>query len=488
MPGGNIRNSNKEGLHMREIIKTRFQLKTTVMFIVTMVMMVLVIGMTTIVSHAEEGKVTASSVKIRASADTNSEMIGGALQGDVLTITGEVPDADGVHTWYQVTFEGNRTGYVRSDLMQKVSGGSTGTSTTPATNPSTVAGDVTALQPVSAKVTGEQVRVRSNASTSGSIVSTVQRDAVLTVVGMAKDSEQKTWYQVNFSDASGQLSGYVREDFVSVEGEIVPADQAPTEPDPVVTDPVEPSPTQEPEPVHKDYETQLYNEEWYLADYLEDAMYPISDLLVAGPKNKELYEEAEAKLKSTRIIMIILVILVVVLALATTLLFFKVKDMMDAAYFEEVEKETMRNRQGQRSSGKASMPTVGAGNKSSGGSQQKSSGSGQTRPAGSGSQPRPSGSGQARPAGSSGQSRPSGSGQARPAGSSGQSKPSGSGQQAKPAGGQSGSGQQTSRPAGQQGKPVSRETQNPPKQSKNFMADDDEFDFEYLNWDGEEDN
>ena len=472
---------------MRETVKIRFELKTKVMFIMTVMMMVLVFGMTTIISHAEEGKVTASSVKIRASADTNSEMIGGALQGDVLTITGEVPDADGVHTWYQVTFEGTRTGYVRSDLMQKVSGGGTSTPSAPTVNPSSVVGDVTALQPVSAKVTGEQVRVRSNASTSGSIVSTVQRDAMLTIVGMATDSEQKTWYQVNFSDASGQLSGFVRYDFVSVEGEIIPADQVPVEPDPVVTDPVDPVVTDpvEPEPVHKDYETQQFDGVWNLVDYVQNQRYPIEDLFNAGKQNKQLYDEAEAKLKSTRIIMIILVVLVVVLALATTLLFFKVRDMMDAAYFEEVEKETIRNRQGQRSSGKASMPTVGAGSRSSGGSQQKSSGSSQSRPSGSGQQ-RPAGSGSQRPSGS-GQQKPAGSSSQRPSGNS-QQRPAGSGQQSRSAGGQANSGQQTSKPAGQQSRPASREGQNSSKQSKNFMADDDEFDFEYLNWDGEEDN
>ncbi len=467
---------------MRETVKTRVQVKTAIMFVVTMMMVVLVTGMNTIISHAEEGKVTASSVNIRASADSNSEALSGALQGDILPITGEVPDADGVHTWYQVTFEGNRTGYVRSDLMQKVSGDGTGTS-------SAAGGEVTALQPVSAKVTGEQVRVRSEASTSGNIVSTVQRDVMLTVVGMAKDNEQQTWYQVNFSDATGQMSGFVRYDFVSVEGEIIPADQIPAEPDPVVTDPVDPVvATPDPAPMHKDYDTQLYNDDWYLVDYVQEGMYPISDLLQAGPKNLELYQNAEAKLKSSKILIIILVALVVVLALATTLLIFKIRDMMDAAYFEEVEKETIRKRQDQRASGKASMPTVGAGSRSSGGTQQKnsggsqakSSGSGQTRPAGSSGQ-RPAGSGQARPAGSSGQ-RPAGSGQAKPAASSGQ-RPAGSGQ-AKPAG----SNGQRPAGSGQQSRPVSREEQNTPKQSKNFMAEDDEFDFEYLNWDGEEDN
>lgn len=150
---------------------------------------VLMFGLMTIVSHAEEVTVTASSVKIRASADVNSGMIGGAMAGEKLQVTGEVTGADN-YTWYQVTGEfenGATTGYVRSDCVSKT--GSTGTPaapattnpTTPATTPAT---DVSAVQPVTAKVTGEQVRVRSNASTSGSIVSTVRRDVVLTVLAM----------------------------------------------------------------------------------------------------------------------------------------------------------------------------------------------------------------------------------------------------------------------------------------------------------------
>lgn len=500
VPGGNIRNSNKEGLHMRETCKTRFQLRATIMFVVTLMMVMLLTDMTTIISHAEEIKITASSVVIRASADVNSEMIGGAMAGQTLQLTGEVAGSDG-HTWYQVTFEGDngtRTGYVRSDLASKVDGTGTtpATTTTPTTPASTPATEVIALQPISAKVKGgSSINVRSNASTSGTVVSKVQRDVALTVVGEAKDSESQTWFQVNFSNASGQVTGFIRGDYVILEGERVPVEQTPEPPEDPVVDPVEPEPTQA--PVHRDYETQLYDEDgWNLLDYTKTpaVRYPIADLLEAADsstENQKKYEESRAQLKSTKVIMIILVILVIVLALAATLLFFKIRDMMDAAYFEEVEKETIRRRQG--SGGKASMPTVGSGSrpadssqqKTSGSSQQRPSGSGQSRPAGGGQQ-RSSGSSQQRPAGS-GQQRPSGSGQARPAGS--QQRPSGSGQakprpagegQQKPAGG----GQ--ARPAGQQGRPA--ETQNASRQSKNFMTEEDEFDFEYLNWDGEEDN
>ena len=509
---------------MRETAKIRMQLKAMVMAVAAMAVMVLAFGLTTIISHAEDAKVTASSVKIRAGADTGTEMIGGALNGEILPITGETTGADG-YTWYQVTFEGGtKTGYVRSDLVQKVgSGTGTGnqitpdtpaTPNTPNTPTSTPATEVTAVQPVNAKVTGEQVRVRSNASTSGTVVETVPRDTILTVTGTAQDSEGKSWYQVSFTGAGGQATGFVREDFVTLEGELLPPATNPVEPEaPEVTDPVEPEPT--PPPEQKDYDTKKYEDGWYLMDYTgeQGVRYLISDLYESTANYKKLREEGDAQMKSMRIIMIILVVAVILLALTATLLFFKIRDMMDAAYFEEVEKETVRKRQGQRSSGKADMPTGGTGSRSGGSGQSRPAGNGQSRSGGS-SQARPSGAGQSRPAGS-GQARPSGAGQSRPAGS-GQARPSGTGQsrpagigQARPSGtGQSrpaGSGQARpsgagqSRPAGsgqarpaqqpagrQQERPAARE--NPSGQARNFLADDDEFDFEYLNWDGEEEN
>lgn len=474
-------------MHMRETGKTRIQLKAMAMAAAAVITAVLMFGLMTIVSHAEEVTVTASSVKIRASADVNSGMIGGAMAGEKLQVTGEVTGADN-YTWYQVTGEfenGATTGYVRSDCVSKT--GSAGTTTpaaptttnptTPATTPAT---DVSAVQPVTAKVTGEQVRVRSNASTSGSIVSTVRRDVVLTVTGTAQDSENKTWYQVSFTDASGQMTGFIREDFVSLEGELTPPVTDPVEPevptDPV--DPVEPEPT--PTPVQKDYDTQYYEPGedevggWYLLDYSSGQRYLITQLFETNQKNKTLYEEGQAQLKTMRIIMIILVVAVILLALTATLLFFKIRDMMDAAYFEEVEKETIRTRQGQRSGGKASMPTVGAsGNRSSA-----------ARPGGQ-SQQRPAGSSQQRVSGSQSQQKPAGSSQQRTSSGQSQQKPGSAGQKPRPAG----NGQQRPQNRGtQQERPVSREQQNASRPAKNFVADDDEFDFEYLNWDGEEDN
>lgn len=180
---------------------------------------------------------------------------------------------------------------------------------------------------------------------------------------------------------------------------------------------------------------------------------------------------------------------------------------------------------------------------SGGGSAARPSGSSQTaRPSGNGTGARPSGSSQGRPPGSgtgtrpagSSVSRPSASSQARPAGNGTSSRPSGSSQSrtpgsgtgARPAGsaarpsgaGTRHAGSQAEGPAtdtispafdmtGQTARPeqIKRETARSleeqqiqrksrpaaketaaPRKPKNFMTDDDEFEFEFLNWDGEE--
>lgn len=62
------------------------------------------------------GKVTAPSAKIRKSADINSEVIGSSSNGKTITITAQVTDAAGT-VWYEVYVDSNTKGYIRSDLV-----------------------------------------------------------------------------------------------------------------------------------------------------------------------------------------------------------------------------------------------------------------------------------------------------------------------------------------------------------------------------------
>ena len=62
------------------------------------------------------GKVTAPSAKIRKSADINSEVVGSSSNGKTITITAQVTDAAGT-VWYEVYVDSNTKGYIRSDLV-----------------------------------------------------------------------------------------------------------------------------------------------------------------------------------------------------------------------------------------------------------------------------------------------------------------------------------------------------------------------------------
>lgn len=466
------------------------------------VMMCFMFVQLSITTWAAEGKVTAQAAKIRASASTTSEQVGSAVRGETYTITGEETGADG-YVWYKITFDGNKSGYVRSDLMQK-SGEVTNTGGS--INPSV---EVTDVQPISATITGSSVRVRSDASTNGTILAGVVRDSVVTITGQAKDTQNKTWYRVTFSSENGEVTGFIREDFLSVSGTVTPVVDAPVVNDPVVNDPVvndpvvsEPGGNNTPALVN-DYETIEDGDVWYLVDNTRGQKYKIADIIKSIEDNPKVFQEYQEKVNSQKTWIVILVIIVVALGIAVTLLFLKVKEVMDEAYFTAVEKETIRQRQGQKAGTgngnsqktKQVMHTVGAANGTKQGVPKATS------------VPKPSGNSGQRPA----QQKPSGAApqtvkvsnpaetrapkpvgqQQRPAGTPGAQKPAGV------AGGQRPSAPTTQQkpvaPAGQQAKPAQqRPAEGAGKQawqSKNFMTEeDDDFEFEFLNWDGNDEN
>ena len=487
-----------------------------------------------IVSHAESAaKVTASSAKIRKSADSSSEVIGSAAKDKTISIKSQTKGADG-YTWYEVYVDANTLGYIRSDLVSITDGStpssSSGTTTTttttttatpaPAVNETPV--EVTAVEPLSATVTGGQsVRVRSNASTTSQIVTTAENGMVLTVTGQATGTDGKTWYQVTFISNSIEVTGFIRSDYVALSGEL----QAPVTEQPTEEQPVEEQP-EDTQTASKDWDTQLQGDAWYLLDMAGQKQYKIEDLFNSIDQITEInaqFDTDQKKLKSQKAVIIVLVILLVFLAAAVTLLIFKIKDMMDAADFSDAEESVRRRRvdrpktgrpQGGRPAGQSSRPQgtqrvmheVGAERRPTGHGQRSVTGQ-QVRPAGQGVRPvadqqvRPAGQGvrpvadqQARPAGQG--VRPVAGQQARPAG---QGVRPVAGQQARPAGqGVRPVAGQQARPAGQSGRPVAPQVDRPARpvrnggnqdpgwKSKNFMSDDDEFEFEFLNWDGDE--
>ena len=127
------------------------------------------------------GTVTATSLRVRKSASTQSETIAYYAQGDRVTIVGETAG------WYRVKLENGSYGYVSADYIDLET-------------PETVQRE--------AYSTGNNVRVRAQPSTSGVILSTVSFGDAFTVLG----DEQNGWYQVRLKD---NTEGYIYGDYVS---------------------------------------------------------------------------------------------------------------------------------------------------------------------------------------------------------------------------------------------------------------------------------
>ncbi len=499
-----------------------------------------------IVSHAESAaKVTAASANIRKEPNSTSETIGSTERDKVISIKSQVQGSDG-YTWYEVYVNADTLGYIRSDLVQITDGTTPPTGSAPATStppPSTPTQaptaqipdeplvDVTAVNPASAAVTGgESVRIRQNASTTSRIITTVKNGMALTITGMATGTDGKQWYQVTLLSNGAETTGFIRSDFTTVKAEeLTPLTADPPAEEPPAEEPPADNPEAPVEPAEeKAYETILQDGQWMLVDvegkYSNNPgeAFSIDTVMEGVKKNAAMYEESEKTVKMQKIIIIILVIILVIAAAAITLLIFKVKDITDAQYFNEVENETLQRR-GARTQGGGQKAIQTAGNERQGGrgaGARQGASQGQQRPQGG----RPAGASQGqrpqggRPAGASQGQRPQGS---RPAGEGQGQRPQGgrpAGEGQRPQGGRpAGEGQrpQGGRPAGAQGqrpqgarpaeqppqgnqrpasqgqrpqgnRPASQGQQNPGWQSKNFMADEDEFEFEFLNYDGDD--
>lgn len=463
---------------------------------------------------AGQAKVTApNGAKIRESADTGSTMVGGAEKDKVLSVLGQTQGADG-YTWYQVQVNDTTTGYVRSDLVE-VSGdipegtaGGEGGGEGAGGGESVPPAEVTQVNPVSATIEGEGVEIRDSASLTGGVLGTVPGGTAVTVTGYVTDAEGTTWYQANYISGETQVDGFLLADACTLSADLTPLGQEPA------GNETPPEPTQEPEPAR--YELVENNGEWLLVDNVKDPGngYSIEKLMDGLQNNAQMYYASEAKVKNQKIIIIVLVFLLVAAVAGIAFLVFKIRDTMDSAYFNEVENETLRrkNASGNPGKQKPAMHTVGpkdqpprtAGPRPAGTAQRPAGSTGQ-KPAAATGQRSPGTEAKAgsgiqgqRTAGRSAGTRPAGSVQGQGQRPAQGARLAGSAQGQRSAGAAPRTGTQGQRPVGAQGarRPEGAQPKAPqgarPVQSaqkaqpKNFMADDDEFEFEFLNYDGDE--
>ncbi len=261
-----------------------------------------------------DGKVTvtAESINVRATASTSAAIVGGAFNGESYDVISSENDSNG-YTWYKIKLSDGTEGYVRGDYV--TASGVTTASTTEATDEtgSSEAPVLTEVEPVGAYVT-EDVNVRQGASTSDTIVTQAKTNTAVSVTAYEKGSDGKTWYSVSFSDSNGaQVSGFIREDFIRLDGELVEKTQEPEAVEEVVEEEVQEE--VEETVVYNDYEAvySVDDDTWYLNNYIAGTKTKITDLLSAADLYNNAVDEYEGKLKTKNIIIGVLIAVVIAL-------------------------------------------------------------------------------------------------------------------------------------------------------------------------------
>ena len=491
----------------------RFMAKTAMAFAFAVVILAMTNALEA--SAANTGKVTASAAKVRESASTSSEAIASVTKGDTVSIVGQVTGDDG-KIWYEIHVNADTKGYVRSDLVQ-VDGTVSNTGSTSSS------ADVTKLNPVSAKVTGNQVNVRKSADAKSDKITSVDKGTVLTIVGKVTGTDKKVWYKVEFVSNNKDVTGFIRSDFVDVQGELTPYQEPSSEPDvedePVVTPPPAQNDPEPEVPVSKKYETTEIDGKWYLTNNDTGENYRLEELIKLSADNAEKLKEAEKDMKSQKGAIIVLVIILVLVIAVVALAVVRFKDLiMDELTGMKGSPVPQRpaNRKPLPPASHRPRPTMQG---------QRPAGAPQGRPVAPQGQ-RPAGAPQGRPVAPQGQ-RPAGAPQGRPVAPQGQRPVAPQGQRPVAPQGQRPVAPQGQRPvAPQPQKPAADEdgpslsgintafdmTATPAadvaevtkksveeqaiqknvaedtsaKKAKNFMSEDDEFEFEFLNM--EEDN
>ena len=295
------------------------------------------------------GTVTADSAKIREKADTSSDVVGSAAKGKTVSIRNEVQDASGT-VWYEVYIDANTTGYIRSDLVEKNDGGQTASqgNTQPESSASGASVDPgTFIDAQYATVTPETIKVRTAPSTSEAVVDRLAKDAQVIVSGQSDGNDGKLWYYVTFTGTdNAERTGYIRSDLLSL-GEMVPVpEEEIPESEPQETEP-------EPEiPVNNDYKLTCEpgpdgSDVWYLTDNTnadgsnKSKKYPVEQLMEVTRARSES-DAANAKtLVRQRVTIIVLIVLLVISIALIVIMALKLRDV----YYEEYEDEDEEERE-----------------------------------------------------------------------------------------------------------------------------------------------
>lgn len=265
------------------------------------------------------GEVTGSSVKVRASASTDAEVVASVRAGDELDVTDAVSGTDG-QVWYKIAVSADQVGYIRSDFVTLASGAQAPSTATPGTT------QVTPMAEQNGHTNTNNVKVRQQASTGSAEIDRLNQDTVFTVSGTAQDTDGKTWYQVSYVDDGVGINGFIRSDLVTLmekEQEEIQEEVIEVE-DPDIEEPEIPTPEKNYEAVYTMDENGEYV--WYLYDRTAGQRYKVDQLLQVNKEDKEELENLSSANFGLKIALIISICLLIMLIVAVVFYILKMKE------------------------------------------------------------------------------------------------------------------------------------------------------------------
>ena len=281
------------------------------------VAMVCILDVFSSVSFASSGK-TNSNAKIRKEANPGSTQLGLAEKGTTVEISGESKGTDG-KTWYKVTVK-DITGYIRSDLIDVSSDTSSTDSGNSSSSTTTTVDGLEQVVQIAATVSGgNSVRIRTSASTANSnnILTTAANGTKVTVVARTTGSDKKLWYQIKLTVDGKEVMGYIRNDYLTLSGEVKPLTEENITPQETDTTPSE-NKQQEEQPKNtetptqtKRYDTKFMNDKWYMLDYDANKQYDIDQVFSAAKEFEEKYLTEQAKTKKLKTWLTVFILLAI---------------------------------------------------------------------------------------------------------------------------------------------------------------------------------
>ena len=336
---------------------------------------IMVFGLSTISSLAATGTVTAGTAKIREKASTDSTVVASTSKGTKVDIVGAEKDSSGT-VWYKVPVSGGSYGYVRSDLIETsdtISVTDNSSSSSASTSTSTVEATVpTAIGEQAATVNSStNVKVRAGASTQHDVVTSLPNGTAITLIGEANDAAGNKWYQLRCEYNGKTIEGYIRSDLIAIGSntssadgtdntDAASSDGSETADGSEVTDGSEAEGTdalqevdgseetqeEQTDTEHNDYEVVYMTDtenpdtgKYYLYNNIDGTMADVEVLFSTVTTANENVAKLEAESSQKNIIIIILAVVIVLLFIGVTILIIKLKGAYEYDYEDEEEED-----------------------------------------------------------------------------------------------------------------------------------------------------